>query len=197
MKLGGKLESDLSRLVEIISSFREVIGVILFGSIARGDFDEYSDYDILVIFKDKGSMWSRWDDLFKAVGKLKLLIHMIPKSFDEFLNSEPTFLNEIYKDGMILYAKYPFPAFLRPLNQWKLIVYDLSMLEQRDKMKILYKLYGKRKLGKYGLLEMLGGRKLGDGCIIIPAENLKPILEIFKQFNVKIKILDFYTFRPK
>ncbi len=84
MKLGGKLESDLSRLVEIISSFKEVIGVILFGSIARGDFDEYSDYDILVIFKDKGSMWSRWDDLFKAVGKLKLLIHMIPKSFDEF-----------------------------------------------------------------------------------------------------------------
>ena len=64
-------------------------------------------------------------------------------------------------------------------------------------MKILYKLYGKRKLGKYGLLEMLDGRKLGDGCIIIPAENLKPIMEIFKQFNVKIKILDFYTFRPK
>ncbi|MEM4523385.1 MAG: nucleotidyltransferase domain-containing protein, partial [Nitrososphaeria archaeon] len=55
MNLKEKLEYDLNNLVETISSIKEVLAIILFGSIARGDYDEYSDYDILVIFKDKES----------------------------------------------------------------------------------------------------------------------------------------------
>ena len=195
MSLRGKQGCDLDKLVRLISSFEEVIAIILFGSIARGDYDEYSDYDILVIFKDKKSMWRRWDDLFKSVGKLGLLIHLIPKSYEEFLNSEPTFLDEIYKHGILLYMKYPFIIRLRPphLKHEKLITYDLSGLEQKDKVKLLYMLYGKKGLRKRGILSRLGGDKICDGCIIVPAENSAPLLRILREYRVKIRVLDVYV----
>jgi predicted nucleotidyltransferase len=195
MSLRGRLEYDLSRLVKVISRIEEVIGIILFGSYARGDYDEYSDYDILVIFKDKDSMWRRWDDLFKSVGELRLLIHLIPKSYDEFLNSERVFLDELYKQGIVLYAKYPFTTYLKPIHLKcnKIIVYDLSSLKQKEKMKLLYELYGKKEYNKPGLIKRLNGEKLSSGCITIPSENAQEIIKVLKRYNVKIRIIDVYT----
>ena len=195
MSLKEGQEYDLSRLVTLISSIDEVIAIILFGSIARGDYDEYSDYDLLVIFKDKESMWSRWDELFRRVGRLNLLIHLIPLSYEEFLKSEETFLEEIYKDGILLYAKYPFSIHLKPLHfrHKKLIIYSLRGLEQKEKVKLLYRLYGKRNLKKPGLLERLDGERLSEGCIIVPEENSRYILEILWKFGVKVHVLDVYA----
>ena len=33
--------------------FQGVVGIVLFGSQARGDYDEFSDYDLLVLFENK------------------------------------------------------------------------------------------------------------------------------------------------
>ena len=82
-------EYDLSGLVTLITSIDEVIALILFGSIARGDCDEYSDCYLLVISKDKES---RWNELFRRVGRSNLLVHLILLSHEEFLKSEETFL---------------------------------------------------------------------------------------------------------
>lgn len=195
MSLKERQEYDLSRLVTLVSSIDEVIAIILFGSIARGDYNEYSDYDLLVIFKDKESMWSRWDELFRRVGRLNLLIHLIPLSHEELLKSEETFLEEVYKDGILLYAKYPFSVQLKPLHfrHKKLIIYSLGGLEQKEKVKLLYRLYGKRNLKKPGLLERLGGERLSEGCIIVPEENSRYILEILRKFRVKVRVLDVYA----
>lgn len=56
MSLKEKRILDLKKVVKIISKFESIIGILLFGSFARGDYDEYSDYDLLVIFEDKDSM---------------------------------------------------------------------------------------------------------------------------------------------
>lgn len=187
-----RLEHDLDRLISILSSFRDIMAVIMFGSYARGDHDEYSDIDILVIFRDRDAMWRDWDELFEKIGELRLLIHLIPKTYEEFLKSEPTFLDEIYKYGIILYSKYPFTTHLSPPNQrpMKLIIYNLSGLKQREKVRLLYKLYGKGGKDRLGLLRELGGEKLGEGCIIIPGDKLDPILDTFRKFNVNYKLLD-------
>ncbi len=52
MKEGRRvLEKDptLRRIVEVIVRALNPDGIILFGSRARGDYDDYSDYDILVL----------------------------------------------------------------------------------------------------------------------------------------------------
>ncbi|MEM1985328.1 MAG: nucleotidyltransferase domain-containing protein [Nitrososphaeria archaeon] len=194
MNLKEKLEYDLNNLVETISSIKEVLAIILFGSIARGDYDEYSDYDILVIFKDKESMWKNWDELFKRVGRLNLLVHCIPKSLEEFLKSEPTFLNEIFRNGKLLYIKYPFQAYMRPLDlkPYKLITYNMSGLRQEDKMKFYYKLYGKNSSSNIGLVKKVGGIKVSEGCLLIPENSFEIIKEILNKFNVKFNVIEIY-----
>lgn len=198
MSLRRRVEYNLSRLVDVISKIEGVIAIILFGSLARGDYDEYSDYDILVVFRDRDVMWRNWDRLFSEVGRLRLLIHLIPKTYEELLNSEPTFLNEIYKYGILLYSKYPFKIKLGHigLKHRKLIIYSLRGLRQSQKSKLLYILYGRRSLKKDGLVSEIGGEKLGEGCIIIPAEHTNRILKIFMQFNLKPRIIDIYTPNP-
>ncbi len=52
MKSQKELVFDLSRLVDAIAQIDGVLGIILFGSAARGDRDEYSYYDLLVLFRD-------------------------------------------------------------------------------------------------------------------------------------------------
>jgi predicted nucleotidyltransferase len=192
--LREKQEYDLSNLVEVISSISEVIAIILFGSIARGDYDEYSDYDLLVIFKDKESMWKRWNEVFKKVGELKLLIHLIPKSLEEFLNSEPTFLTEIFKHGKLIYAKYPYQFYMKPLNlkHMLLLVYNMRNMKQKDKMKLFYKLYGKKENKSAGLVNRLDGLKINNGCIIVPEENSEVILKVLKEYGTEVKALKIY-----
>jgi len=192
MSLKEKQEYDLSKIAEVLSSINEVIAVILFGSVARGDYDEYSDYDILVIFKDKESMWKRWDDVFEKIGALKLLVHLIPKSLEEFLNSEPSFLEEIFKHGRLLYSKYPFQSYMKPLNLrcMYLLAYNMKSLKQRDKMKLFYKLYGKKKSN--GLIRKFGGLKISNGCIIVPEENFEDALKVLQRYGAEVKVLKIY-----
>ncbi|HID90672.1 TPA: nucleotidyltransferase domain-containing protein, partial [Candidatus Bathyarchaeota archaeon] len=52
MRLRGEQESSLGRIVDAVSRVEGVIAVILFGSRARGDYNECSDYDILMVFRD-------------------------------------------------------------------------------------------------------------------------------------------------
>jgi predicted nucleotidyltransferase len=180
--------------VEAISSIDEVIAAILFGSVARGDYDEYSDYDLLVVFKDKESMWKRWDELFGKVGELKLLVHLIPKGLEEFLNSEPTLLAEIFRHGKLLYSKYPFQSCMEPLNLKRmcLLVYSMGNLKQKDKMKLFYKLYRKGGSRDEGLVSKFGGLKINDGCIIVPEESSEAILKVLQEHGAKVKMLKIY-----
>jgi len=98
----------LDDLVDSLKKIDEIVGIVLFGSAARGDFDEGSDYDLLIVFSDKKSMWKRWDELFGIVGNAKANIHAIPKGLDEFKRSNPVFLEQVYSQGRVLYSKSPF-----------------------------------------------------------------------------------------
>jgi len=85
-----------------LTRFQGVVGVFLFGSFARGDYDEFSDHDLLVIFEDKVSMWQSWDELFQAVGNLRMDLHVIPETLEEFEAANPVFLEELFKYGKVL-----------------------------------------------------------------------------------------------
>ena len=110
---------DLKRIVEILSKFEGVIGVFLFGSFARGDYDEYSDYDLLVLFENKSLMWGCWDDLFRAVGNLRMNLHVIPEALEEFRKASPVFLRELFENGKLLFARFPLEAL------WKDILVEI------------------------------------------------------------------------
>lgn len=180
---------DLKRIVDVISRFEGVAGVLLFGSIARGDYDKYSDYDLLVIFEDKFSMWKSWDDLFKAVSNLRMNLHIIPESLEEFKNANSVFLDELSKHGKVLFARVPLEVFLKPvkLKRFCLIFYDMADLSYKDKMKVSYFLYRK---GGGGAVVKAGGAKLNECCILVQDSAAEEIIAFLSDFGVKARKLE-------
>jgi predicted nucleotidyltransferase len=192
MKLKEQHILDLSEIVNVASKITGVTGILLFGSLARGDYDEYSDYDLLVLFENKALMWQSWDELFQAVGNLKLNLHVIPETLEELKSANSAFLNELSKHGKVLFAKIPLEVFLQPvkLEPFYLISYDMSKLSYRDKMKVTYFLYHKSGVGAIAKIK---GIKLSEGCVLIPTSTANEITSKLSSFNVETKKLQIYV----
>jgi predicted nucleotidyltransferase len=180
--------SDLNSVVDVVSRIRGAVGVFLFGSFARGDYDEYSDYDLLVLFEDKALMWQNWDELFQSVGSLKMNLHVIPETLEELKTANPVFLGELFKYGKVLFARFPLEVFSKPvkLELFWLIVYDMSGLSYRDKMKVVYFLYRK---GGRGVVAEMGGVRLGDGCVLVPSNVGDEISDKLSALGVNVRKL--------
>ncbi len=197
MELKKELNSALDRLVQAITKIEGVVSIILFGSRARGDYDEYSDYDMLVVFQDDETMWRNRRELYQNIGKLGLFTQVLTRSIRELTEkTEPTFLQNILQQGTILYLRYPFraPALAQNLTPMAILSYSLAKLPHNEKMKVDYRLFGKQK--RKGLVEEVGGAKLGDGCFMIPAENLEKATAILKQFGVNFNVIRVYASSP-
>jgi len=192
MRLKERHVLDLSKIINVVSKIQGVVGVFLFGSLARGDYDEYSDYDLLVVFEDKASMWRNWDELFQAVGNLKMNLHMIPQTLEELKATNPVFLEELFKHGKVLYARVPIEVFPKPLKlePFSLVFYDMSCLSYRDKMKISYFLY---KKGGGGAVAKMGGIKLSEGCILVPSKVGDEIIDTLSAFSVDVKKMEIHV----
>lgn len=191
MSLKAKHMLDLNRVVNAISKNPGVVGIFLFGSFAKGDYDEYSDYDLLVVFDSKASMWQSWDELFQAVGNLGMNLHAIPETLEELRTANPVFLEELFKNGKVLFARLPLEVFLKPisLKPFCLILYDMSGLGYKDKMKAFYFLY---KKGGEGAVTKAGGIKLSEGCILVPRNSCSKIVDILSDIGVKTRKLETY-----
>lgn len=190
----SKQELELSRLVRAISSVDGVIEVILFGSRARGDYDEFSDYDMLVIFENDEVMWRGRTELFSKVGELKLFIQVLTRSLRELKEAtERTFLSTVLREGKLVYARFPleFPALNAGLAPIVVISYDLRELTHKEKLQVAYRLFG-RRTGSYkheGIISENGGRRLGSGCILIPEDKVRKVLTLFDRYRVKYKVI--------
>jgi predicted nucleotidyltransferase len=53
LPIEGELKAFIKKFVDGISASEEVEGILLFGSVAKGTYDKYSDIDILVVTKHK------------------------------------------------------------------------------------------------------------------------------------------------
>jgi len=191
MRLRERHVLDLNNVVDAVSRIRGVIGIFLFGSLARGDYDEYSDYDLLVVFEDKALMWQSWDELFQAVGSLKMNLHVIPETMEELKAANPVFLNELLRHGKVLFAKFPLEVFSKPLKlePFSLISYGMSRLSYKDKMKVVYFLYRK---GDGGVVAEMGGIKLSERCVLVPSNVCREIIDKLSAFGVDVKKLEIY-----
>lgn len=186
----GEPESNLSKIVDAVSRVEGVLAVILFGSRARGEYDEHSDYDVLVVFRDDETMWKNRRKIYENVGRLRLFIQILTRSMRELREeTEPTFLESIMKHGKLLYMRYPLqaPPFLQELRPMVIVSYDLSGLPQREKMRVIYRLFGKSGGRPRGIVGESEGLKLGDGCFMIPEDRLASIRKILDQYGIKYR----------
>lgn len=181
----------MNELVDRLVPIPGMVAIILFGSVARKEADEYSDIDILILFKDKESLWKGWDAVFKKTGSMKFNVHAIPETIDEFSRANSVFVEQLKKDGKVLYAKWPFDllsgsAFER--QAFSIVSYDLSALSYKEKMRVVYHLY--ESGGKGGVVGRSGGMRLGAGCVLVPREEGFRLLDFVKSSRAKAFKID-------
>lgn len=110
------IKEVIKEFVRSLQSFfgKNLVSIILFGSIARGDFSENSDIDILVVAKDFPKSFSKRIDLFipiveKARRKAPNypFIQVYPLTVNEALKNRPIYL-DLITDAIILYDEGNF-----------------------------------------------------------------------------------------
>ena len=177
--------------------------IILFGSVARGDFDNESDIDLFIDTDEKK--------------KVELAAKIILKSFEMSDTNEKWRLKglkntlsiqigqiekwDLYRSaissGILLYGR--FEEMPKNIKYYTMIVLDFSKIERNRKISIWRELYGYRqKVGaniftSKGLLEGLEGKKIERSVIAVPASNKSKILDFINKNKIKYKIFELWT----
>ncbi|MEM2144914.1 MAG: nucleotidyltransferase domain-containing protein [Candidatus Jordarchaeaceae archaeon] len=83
MRLKTEQESNLNSIVNAVAKVEGVLAVILFGSRVKGNYDEYSDYDLLVVFENDQTMWKNRRELYENIGRLGLFTRVLTRTLEE------------------------------------------------------------------------------------------------------------------
>jgi len=179
----------IEHLADKMKIVKGVVGVVLFGSYSRGDYDEGSDVDLLVVFNDKNALEEGLKEVYKTTSQSALFFQVICLTVDELKGS--LLLESAMREGKIYYANEDVKKLLTPTHKpYGLITYSTANLSAKERVLFTQKLEGRGK-GKYryeGLVGDLGGYKVGRGVMMIPIENLKTITQHLEKKGINYVI---------
>jgi predicted nucleotidyltransferase len=191
-----------------VSDIPEVHSLILFGSVAKGEADVRSDVDFLVISE---ACEPASKELRRRVGEIALDLErefgrgvslvFANKNFDGL---DRQFIEEVFREGLILYGRAPqVDAERLKLEPYSLVYFSLRKIGKQDKMRLKRALYGHRTVKLYegkiyrsevsGLIEKLGGRRTGIASVLVPARSLKELTEVLERFGAEYEKLDVWV----
>ena len=192
---------DFLSILAAKTKVSKIKSIILFGSVARGDYRKDSDIDLFIDINSKDK--KEIDDYVKnALNEfeikserswhLKGIKNAIQPIVDDLSNKKWDELrSEISSYGKVLFGNLIIPN--KKNSNLVLIEYNISKLKQKDKMNIIREVYGykNKKNGKVyehkGIIDECNGEKVANG-IILQAENYKKVLDFLRKNNIPIKI---------
>lgn len=174
--------------------------IILFGSVARGDFDSESDIDIFVETDLEESIIQKQLNLFND-SKLKEIYRLSDIKNDIALKigrlEKWKGLHEsIIEDGIMLYGKYEEKP--KELAHFTLFKISIQKRKFSSKVKIWRRIYGyKQKVGRKtyisdGMLQKLDAVRLAKGNFLVPFHNKQKMMDFLDKNKVSYEISDIY-----
>jgi predicted nucleotidyltransferase len=175
MKL--KIIFQIRNKLDFLIKDKEIIDVILFGSIIKGKLMP-KDIDIAIIINEELSK--------KLKEKIKNLnnFHISIINLREFFINPPSIINTLFREGYSIKNKRYFSENFKFSNK-VLFNYSLTSLTNSKKVKIVNILRGKGK--ENGLVEINNGEWLANQVFIVPISIDSLFEEFFNNFNVKFK----------
>jgi predicted nucleotidyltransferase len=176
---------EIEHVTDRLKKIEGVTGVILFGSYSRGEHDEGSDIDLLIIFKDKKALKMNQNEIYKITAETDMFFQAVALTLDELKNS--TLLETALREGKIYQAKKELKKLFATTHKpYALISYTTANLNPKERVTFAQELEGRRE-SKYiykGLLQKIGGYKVGRGVIMIPLENMRKVTSHFEKKKV-------------
>ena len=184
----------LKKIAKELSKIEDVKAVILYGSLARGEFTSRSDIDLFILTTDDKTQKEVQDKVIELESEIGRNIQPTIRTIVELQKTDTGLLQNIFQEGKILYLKEPSDipsAILLQQKPYLIYSFQISSLPQKDKARFNRQLYEQtRKEYKYkGLLQEIGGQKLSAGCVMIPHMQKETIEKFFRKFKVKFEQL--------
>jgi predicted nucleotidyltransferase len=109
-KLCERYEREIERILTRLRQVYNPEKVILFGSCARGDFDEDSDIDLLIVKETTSRPLDRMREVYKAVYSPHHYLALDPLVFTseelaQRLEAQDYLVQEIVREGRVLYER--------------------------------------------------------------------------------------------
>ena len=104
------MDSD-TLLKEIINRIRRMLQperIVLFGSQARGEANQHSDYDLLVIKESRQPRYRRAAPIYTALADLPAEVEVIvytPSEAQQWSNVPQAFITTALREGKVLYER--------------------------------------------------------------------------------------------
>ena len=106
----NELENFLTRIKQ-----EDPVFIMLFGSLTRGDYTQFSDIDVLCVFNQEFKTFKeRFLKAYKHSDGLVQTKSLSLKEFEKKIKNGNSFLHKIVSEGLILYNKVPISEF----NSW-------------------------------------------------------------------------------
>lgn len=185
----------VSYLLSNLDNNKNLISIILFGSVAKGEAKKESDVDMFIeVQKENKNFKKEVETLLEDFYKSREAVIFKNKGIDNKINvivgkleNWKDLKKSIESTGIVLYGKYS-PSGIEGKKQ-AIIFWDKI---GKNRGAFLNKIYGFNSKGKHysGLIESLHGRKLGKSSAMIPIEYRENFLEIIKKYQVSAKIIE-------
>jgi len=194
--------SFVAFLIKDLELCRTIKRVLVFGSVARGDFDDESDIDVFVhvdgTYDEKGirdrlhlfemTLEARRYTLEGLVNPISLHIGN--------LNEQEGLRSTIAASSVTLYGPSDIsPSNLRPYALFEL---DMSDKDRAKKVRMWRTLYGyEQKVGDKtyrspGLVNKAGGMKIGRGVFMVPANAMKELTDLLNREVVAYSVREIW-----
>jgi len=186
----------------LISKEKKINRIILYGSIARGDFDEESDIDLFVDVLDNKSVIEKrinkiLDNYYDSKKYKEWELKGITNTFSIITggldSKEWTDLKRaIINTGIILYSKYK--SKVEKVNSYTLFSFE-NIKPNKKRIVIFRKLFGFKVKGKSypGLVDKINAIKIGKGALLVPIEKVNELRRYFQDKKVKVKLYDLWS----
>ncbi|MFQ6072761.1 MAG: nucleotidyltransferase family protein [Methanosarcinales archaeon] len=202
-----KFHSVIIDFIDNAHKIKNLVGVILFGSLVKGDFHKKSDIDMLLLFDTDGNpeVGEELSSAQRVASEIAIKYDLdnsfafVCANINNMQEIDTDFLYEVARTGFLIWGKPQFMFFKElkeMLSPMTLVNYTTKGLNERDKTIVYRFLYGyrvKKKVNgkeyinqKDGIVDLFG-EKLGKGVFLIRAEKLEEILNIFNQYKVLYK----------
>lgn len=208
---GGVVVNPL-RLEEAIADLRTrlprkaVLGAVLFGSAARGEAEEDSDLDLLVVTRTERAEERVLETIRDVELQRRVRIGTI-FARPALREIERQLLESILREGKTIVGTLPRVDVRElDLEPVRLAAFDLAGLPNARKMRLARELFGyetrKRHKGKTyvrrvrGKLDAWGGRKIARGAVLVPEKFAADLDRLLRSHRAKRILIPMWIQRP-
>jgi len=172
--------------VKKLGKIKEVFAIILYGSVARGDYSlRHSDIDILIVLTEdvRKKIDKRIDEL-----NVKHRVKIHPEYQIKVSSEDHTLLWKMFEEGQVLFSKgiWFMDKEGLGLSAFRLYRFDTSSLDKVSRVMMSRALHG--RTGFKGMIDDVSIIDSGKGGLLVHKNKWKDIEAFFSRFKVQYKI---------